>query len=170
MLALAPCSFNQASQGSRHIKIRQKGSQWPLMPMTTRRKSSGLISARAATADAQSTQRESFLFIFLCGEGALIPQVMKRFLSCGKLQQNRHQGIPRQTGVSSLTNPARLGGGALSQGPHRGLFPSSSSQRWRYIVGTASPRPAGPGSVSAAYFRGMNSCHGAPGRELYYKT
>lgn len=107
------------------------------MPVTTRRKSSGLISARAATADAQSPQRESFLFIFLCGEGPVITQVMKRFLSCGKLQQNRHQGIPKHTGVSPLTNPERLGGGALPR-TTPGPFPSSSSRRGTAIAGPAS--------------------------------
>lgn len=50
---------------------------------------------------------------------------MKSLLSCGKLQRNRHQGIPRQAGVSSLANPKRLRMGALFLRGHTGAFPFS---------------------------------------------
>lgn len=76
----------------------------------------------------------------------MITQVMKRFLSCGKLQQNRHQGIPRQTGSSALTNPESLGMGALLSRTTLGLVPCCSSLR--AIRSTTSTQPAEP-----IYFR-----------------
>lgn len=77
----------------------------------------------------------------------MITQVMKRFLSCGELQQNRHQGIPRQTGGSALTNPKASGMGTLLARTTLGLLPCRASLRSVFSITSA--QPAAPIDFSA---------------------
>lgn len=131
------------------------------MPMTTRCKSSGLISAPATTTDAQSTQRENFLFIFLCGEGGSDYSSDEKVSFLWEVATKQAPGNP-QADWCFFFDQSQETGGRHSSNNHTGACSLSGPLRDRDPCPAQQPLgqlSQGMLVLPFSYFRGMKSCH-----------